>query len=146
MALTPAPPDPAAHPPKGFVTTAKGLTPGGASPQSARITYVHVSACLAPPHPWGVPTSVPDPPGVPCVCPPQVHMPDSLEYQPVSCAIVINAAGAWAGQLLERSGVPEALRQPPLPIEPRKRSAGAWGGHSVGEHIPAPTIRLPGWG
>ncbi|XP_064029339.1 FAD-dependent oxidoreductase domain-containing protein 1 isoform X2 [Pogoniulus pusillus] len=76
---------------RGFVTTAKGLTPGGASPQFARINYVHI------------------------------HMPDSLEYQPVSCAIVINAAGAWAGKLLEQSGVPEALRQPPLPIQPRKR-------------------------
>ncbi|NXX41103.1 FXRD1 protein, partial [Tricholaema leucomelas] len=64
---------------------------------------------------------VPDPPRCPLCVSPQIHMPDSLEYQPVSCAIVINAAGAWAGKLLEESGVPEGLRQPPLPIQPRKR-------------------------
>ncbi|XP_074783484.1 FAD-dependent oxidoreductase domain-containing protein 1 [Athene noctua] len=55
-----------------------------------------------------------------------VHMPDSLEYQPVSCAIVINAAGAWAGQLLEAAGLPGGLCQPPLPIQPRKRYVYSW--------------------
>lgn len=51
-------------------------------------------------------------------------MPDSLEYQPVTCAIVVNAAGAWAGKLLEAEGLPRALCRPPLPIQPRKRYPG----------------------
>ncbi|XP_074705057.1 FAD-dependent oxidoreductase domain-containing protein 1 [Strix aluco] len=55
-----------------------------------------------------------------------IHMPDSLEYQPVTCAIVINAAGAWAGQLLEAAGLPGQLCQPPLPIQPRKRYVYSW--------------------
>ncbi|NXQ35858.1 FXRD1 protein, partial [Alaudala cheleensis] len=66
------------------------------APSSARIKYVHV------------------------------YMPDSLEYQPVACAIVINAAGAWAGKLLEADGLPRALCQPPLPIQPRKRYIFTW--------------------
>ncbi|NXD88344.1 FXRD1 protein, partial [Halcyon senegalensis] len=45
---------------------------------------------------------------------------------PVACAIVVNAAGAWAGQLLEGAGVPAGLCQPPLPIEPRKRYVFSW--------------------
>ncbi|NWY35486.1 FXRD1 protein, partial [Pheucticus melanocephalus] len=64
----------------------------------------------------------PDPPSVPS----QVHMPDSLEYQPVACAIVVNAAGAWAGKLLEAEGLPRGLCQPPLPIQPRKRYVFTW--------------------
>lgn len=52
-------------------------------------------------------------------------MPDSLEYQPVACAIVVNAAGAWAGKLLEAEGLPRGLCQPPLPIQPRKRYWGS---------------------
>ncbi|NXE97541.1 FXRD1 protein, partial [Menura novaehollandiae] len=67
------------------------------------------------------PTSV-TPPAVP----PQIHMPDSLEYQPVACAIVVNAAGAWAGKLLEANGLPGGLCQPPLPIQPRKRYVFSW--------------------
>lgn len=58
------------------------------------------------------------------MCPPpapQVHTADSLQYQPVACAIVVNAAGAWAGKLLEATGVPGGLCKPLLPIEPRKR-------------------------
>ncbi|XP_059723184.1 FAD-dependent oxidoreductase domain-containing protein 1 [Haemorhous mexicanus] len=66
------------------------------APPSARIKYVHV------------------------------HMPDSLEYQPVACAIVVNAAGAWAGKLLEAEGLPRGLCQPPLPIQPRKRYVFTW--------------------
>ncbi|NXF24539.1 FXRD1 protein, partial [Rhodinocichla rosea] len=62
------------------------------------------------------------PPSVPS----QVHMPDSLEYQPVACAIVVNAAGAWAGKLLEAEGLPRGLCQPPLPIQPRKRYVFTW--------------------
>ncbi|NXA02215.1 FXRD1 protein, partial [Nesospiza acunhae] len=63
-----------------------------------------------------------DPPSVPC----QVHVADSLEYQPVACAIVVNAAGAWAGKLLEAEGLPQGLCQPPLPIQPRKRYVFTW--------------------
>ncbi|NXY08301.1 FXRD1 protein, partial [Pteruthius melanotis] len=66
------------------------------APQSARIKYVHI------------------------------YMPDSLEYQPVACAIVVNAAGAWAGKLLEADGLPRALCRPPLPIQPRKRYVFSW--------------------
>ncbi|NXN81411.1 FXRD1 protein, partial [Bombycilla garrulus] len=66
------------------------------APSSARIKYVHV------------------------------HMPDSLEYQPVACAIVVNAAGAWAGQLLEADGLPRGLCRPLLPIQPRKRYVFTW--------------------
>ncbi|NWW74238.1 FXRD1 protein, partial [Climacteris rufus] len=66
------------------------------APPSARIKYVHV------------------------------YMADSLEYQPVACAIVVNAAGAWAGKLLEAEGLPGGLCQPPLPIQPRKRYIFSW--------------------
>ncbi|XP_009080799.1 PREDICTED: FAD-dependent oxidoreductase domain-containing protein 1, partial [Acanthisitta chloris] len=55
-----------------------------------------------------------------------IYMPDSLEYQPVSCAIVVNAAGAWAGKLLEADGLPRDLCQTPLPIQPRKRYVFCW--------------------
>lgn len=75
-------------------------------------------------------SGTPPPAHVGCV-PPQVYMQDSLEYQPVTCAIVVNAAGAWAGELLEAAGLPEALCQPPLPIKPRKR----WGGQDLGVYI-----------
>ncbi|NXA86507.1 FXRD1 protein, partial [Melanocharis versteri] len=70
--------------------------------------------------PW--PPCTRDPPSVPS----QVHMPDSLEYQPVTCAIVVNAAGAWAGKLLEADGLPRGLCRPPLPIQPRKRYVFSW--------------------
>ncbi|NXY19386.1 FXRD1 protein, partial [Atrichornis clamosus] len=66
------------------------------APASARIKYVHI------------------------------HMPDSLEYQPVACAIVVNAAGAWAGKLLEADGLPRGLCHPRLPIQPRKRYVFSW--------------------
>ncbi|NXR94227.1 FXRD1 protein, partial [Hypocryptadius cinnamomeus] len=66
------------------------------APPSARIKYVHV------------------------------HMADSLEYQPVACAIVVNAAGAWAGKLLEAEGLPRGLCRPLLPIQPRKRYVFTW--------------------
>ncbi|XP_071432220.1 FAD-dependent oxidoreductase domain-containing protein 1 isoform X2 [Pithys albifrons albifrons] len=55
-----------------------------------------------------------------------IYMPDSLEYQPVACSIVVNAAGAWAGKLLEAEGIPGELCQPPLPIQPRKRYVFSW--------------------
>uniref|UniRef100_A0A3Q4MRR3 FAD-dependent oxidoreductase domain-containing protein 1 n=1 Tax=Neolamprologus brichardi TaxID=32507 RepID=A0A3Q4MRR3_NEOBR len=35
----------------------------------------------------------------------QVQMPNSLEYQPVECAIVVNAAGAFSGKLTEMLGI-----------------------------------------
>ncbi|NWU93673.1 FXRD1 protein, partial [Upupa epops] len=69
----------------------------------------------------------PRPPRTPHLTPPpQVRMPNSREYQPVACAIVVNAAGAWAGELLEAAGVPKELCQPPLPIQPRKRYVFSW--------------------
>ncbi|XP_029878120.1 FAD-dependent oxidoreductase domain-containing protein 1 isoform X2 [Aquila chrysaetos chrysaetos] len=81
----------------GFVTSAEDTMPPWApAPMTARIKYVHI------------------------------HMPDSLEYQPVACAIVVNAAGAWAGELLEAAGLPGGLAQPPLPIQPRKRYVFSW--------------------
>ncbi|NXL54182.1 FXRD1 protein, partial [Podilymbus podiceps] len=76
-----------------------------------------------PPPPPGTSPSQPFPPPKKTL---QIHMPDSLEYQPVACAIVINAAGAWAGKLLEAAGLPGRLCQPPLPIQPRKRYVYSW--------------------
>ncbi|XP_061870004.1 FAD-dependent oxidoreductase domain-containing protein 1 isoform X1 [Colius striatus] len=81
---------------KGFVTSAEDTAPRQGTAGTARIKYVHV------------------------------HMQDSLEYQPVTCAIVINTAGAWAGKLLEAKGLPRWLCQPPLPIQPRKRYVYTW--------------------
>ncbi|KAG8522261.1 FAD-dependent oxidoreductase domain-containing protein 1, partial [Galemys pyrenaicus] len=53
-----------------------------------------------------------------------VKMDNSLEYQPVECAIVINAAGAWSGQVAELAGIgkglPGTLQGTKLPVEPRK--------------------------
>jgi FAD-dependent oxidoreductase domain-containing protein 1 len=55
----------------------------------------------------------------------QVKMNHSLEYQPVECAIVINAGGAWSGQIAELAGIgkgpPGTLEGTKLPVEPRKR-------------------------
>ncbi|NWI38580.1 FXRD1 protein, partial [Picathartes gymnocephalus] len=75
-----------------------------------------------------LPRSAHDPlaPVTPPSVPSQVHMPDSLEYQPVACAIVINATGAWAAKLLEAEGLPRGLCRPPLPIQPRKRYVFSW--------------------
>uniref|UniRef100_A0A8C3VF13 FAD-dependent oxidoreductase domain-containing protein 1 n=1 Tax=Catharus ustulatus TaxID=91951 RepID=A0A8C3VF13_CATUS len=69
-----------------------------------------------------------DPPApvTPLSVPSQIYMPDSLEYQPVACAIVVNAAGAWAGKLLEAEGLPKGLCKPSLPIQPRKRYVFTW--------------------
>lgn len=54
----------------------------------------------------------------------------SLEYQPVECAIVINAAGAWAGHIAELAGIgigpPGTLQGTKLPVEPRKRYVYVW--------------------
>lgn len=55
----------------------------------------------------------------------KVQMPNSLEYQPVECAIVVNAAGAFSGKVAEMLGVglgpKNSLSGIPLPVEPRKR-------------------------
>lgn len=55
----------------------------------------------------------------------KVQMPNSLEYQPVECAIVVNAAGAFSGKLAEMlgigSGPEDSIAGIPLPVEPRKR-------------------------
>lgn len=52
-------------------------------------------------------------------------MPNSLEYQPVECAIVVNAAGAFSGKLTEMVGIglgpKDTVAGIPLPVEPRKR-------------------------
>ncbi|XP_048417980.1 FAD-dependent oxidoreductase domain-containing protein 1 isoform X2 [Stegostoma tigrinum] len=54
-----------------------------------------------------------------------VRMPNSIEYQPVECAIVVNEAGAWSGKVAEMAGIgngPEGtLEGIKLPVEPRKR-------------------------
>ncbi|KAM9331698.1 FAD-dependent oxidoreductase domain-containing protein 1 [Pholidichthys leucotaenia] len=55
----------------------------------------------------------------------KVQMPNSLEYQPVECAIVVNAAGAFSGKLAAMlgmgSGPENSIAEFPLPVEPRKR-------------------------
>ncbi|XP_056266757.1 FAD-dependent oxidoreductase domain-containing protein 1 isoform X2 [Pseudoliparis swirei] len=55
----------------------------------------------------------------------KVQMPNSLEYQPVECAIVVNAAGAFSARLVEKLGIgfgpKDSVAGVPLPVEPRKR-------------------------
>lgn len=55
----------------------------------------------------------------------QVQMPNSLEYQPVECALVVNAAGISSGKIAEMVGIghgPESsMAAIPFPVEPRKR-------------------------
>ncbi|NXJ07206.1 FXRD1 protein, partial [Odontophorus gujanensis] len=57
-----------------------------------------------------------------------VRLPNSLEQQPVSCAVVVAAAGAWTGKLLDSAtaGLRGSLALSPLPIEPRKRYVYVW--------------------
>lgn len=59
-----------------------------------------------------------------------VKMDHSMEYQPVECAIVINAAGAWSGRVAELAGIgkgpPGTLQGTKLPVEPRKRYVYLW--------------------
>nr|XP_046267117.1 FAD-dependent oxidoreductase domain-containing protein 1 [Scatophagus argus] len=54
-----------------------------------------------------------------------VRMLNSLEYQLVECAIVVNAAGAFSGKLAEKLGIgfgpTGSIAGIPLPVEPRKR-------------------------
>ncbi|GCB64131.1 hypothetical protein scyTo_0004549 [Scyliorhinus torazame] len=54
-----------------------------------------------------------------------VRMPNSMEYQPVECALIINEAGAWSSKVAEMIGIgdgPEGtLEGTKLPVEPRKR-------------------------
>ncbi|XP_061595098.1 FAD-dependent oxidoreductase domain-containing protein 1 [Cololabis saira] len=55
----------------------------------------------------------------------KVQMPNSLEYQPVECALVVNAAGAFSGKLAEMLGIglgsKGSIAGVPFPVEPRKR-------------------------
>ncbi|CAN9501046.1 unnamed protein product [Ophioblennius macclurei] len=51
----------------------------------------------------------------------KVQMPNSLEYQPVECTLVVNAAGAFSAKLAEMLGVGSGMEGVPLPVEPRKR-------------------------
>ncbi|XP_035998654.1 FAD-dependent oxidoreductase domain-containing protein 1 [Fundulus heteroclitus] len=55
----------------------------------------------------------------------KVQMPNSMEYQPVECAIVVNAAGAYSGKLAEMLGIgrgpQDSIYGLPVPVEPRKR-------------------------
>ncbi|XP_051973162.1 FAD-dependent oxidoreductase domain-containing protein 1 [Xyrauchen texanus] len=54
-----------------------------------------------------------------------VRIPNSLEYQPVECAVVVNAAGANSGKIAAMLGIglgpKESISGIPLPVEPRKR-------------------------
>ncbi|XP_067827190.1 FAD-dependent oxidoreductase domain-containing protein 1 [Heptranchias perlo] len=56
-----------------------------------------------------------------------VRMPNSAECQPVECALLVNAAGAWSGKVADMIGIgngPEGtLEGTKLPVEPRKRYA-----------------------
>ncbi|XP_034406928.1 FAD-dependent oxidoreductase domain-containing protein 1 [Cyclopterus lumpus] len=60
----------------------------------------------------------------------KVQMPNSLEFQPVECAIVVNAAGAASARLAEKLGIgfghKGSAAGVPLPVEPRKRSVIHW--------------------
>uniref|UniRef100_A0A3B4WV82 FAD-dependent oxidoreductase domain-containing protein 1 n=1 Tax=Seriola lalandi dorsalis TaxID=1841481 RepID=A0A3B4WV82_SERLL len=55
----------------------------------------------------------------------KVQMPHSLEYQPMECAIVVNAAGAFSGKVAEMLGIgfgpKDTIAGIPVPVEPRKR-------------------------
>lgn len=55
----------------------------------------------------------------------QVKMPNSLEYQPVECAVVVNAAGASSGKIAHMLGIGHgpktSMASIPVPVEPRKR-------------------------
>ena len=52
-------------------------------------------------------------------------MPNSLEYQLVKTAVVVNAAGALSGKLAQMlgigSGSESTMAGIPVPVEPRKR-------------------------
>ncbi|XP_059873679.1 FAD-dependent oxidoreductase domain-containing protein 1 isoform X2 [Delphinus delphis] len=59
-----------------------------------------------------------------------VKVDHSQEYQPVECAIVVNAAGAWSGRIAELAGIGKGpsgtLQGTKLPVEPRKRYVYLW--------------------
>ncbi|CAL8268153.1 unnamed protein product [Merluccius merluccius] len=54
-----------------------------------------------------------------------IRMPNSLQYQRVECAIVVNAAGAFSAKLVDMIGIgggaKDTLAGLSLPVEPRKR-------------------------
>ncbi|KAK2099729.1 FAD-dependent oxidoreductase domain-containing protein 1 [Saguinus oedipus] len=64
------------------------------------------------------------------ICEVHVKMDNSQEYQPVECAVVINAAGAWSAQIAALAGIgkgpPDTLQGTKLPVEPRKRYVYVW--------------------
>ncbi|XP_077596969.1 FAD-dependent oxidoreductase domain-containing protein 1 [Stigmatopora nigra] len=55
----------------------------------------------------------------------KVQMMNSMEYQPVECALVVNAAGAFSAKLASMLGMglgsKETMAGIPIPVEPRKR-------------------------
>jgi len=55
----------------------------------------------------------------------QIQMANSLEYQPVECAVVVNATGAHSAKLLDMMGIgtgaKDTLSGLSIPVEPRKR-------------------------
>lgn len=61
-------------------------------------------------------------------------MPHSLEYQPVECSLVVNAAGCSSAELAEMLGIAaaskDAVAAVPVPVEPRKRSVVCFHGLS----------------
>ncbi|KAG8434642.1 hypothetical protein GDO86_012850 [Hymenochirus boettgeri] len=54
-----------------------------------------------------------------------VQVPNSLESQPVECALVINAAGPWSSHVAELAGIgtgpADSIESIKLPVEPKKR-------------------------
>lgn len=54
-----------------------------------------------------------------------IQMPNSLEYQSVACAVVVNATGAHSAKLLDMmavgTGAKDTLSGLSIPVEPRKR-------------------------
>lgn len=129
-----------------FVADTADNTPG--MPRGVgRVKYVNVSApqchrlLLSPP---SAVTTLWDRLGAHPRCPSQVRLPDSPEQQPVSCAIVVAAAGAWTGKLLDSAtaGLQGSLTLRRLPIEPRKRSGL---GLSLGALSPRAHFCAVGW-
>ncbi|XP_065594647.1 FAD-dependent oxidoreductase domain-containing protein 1 [Cyrtonyx montezumae] len=111
-----------------FVTDTADNTPGMAQ-GCGRVKYVNVSVPQRPRvllSPRCSTTGEPTPNPVSSMS--QVRLPNSLEQQPVSCAIVVAAAGAWTGKLLDSAtaGLQGSLALSPLPIEPRKRYVYVW--------------------
>lgn len=73
-------------------------------------------------------------------------MPNSLEYQPVECSIVVNAAGAFSAKLAEMLGVgvasTDVVDGVAVPVEPRKRSEGYFHHLPMLEWVTVPLLVL----